>query len=233
MNAMLQAKNKNDLMQFVYARLVEPFFQGMEEISASELAAAQKLSNILRHACDHAIKHKGLIGLLAREDQVGQIRKDTHPRLLRILTTISSGHREGSFRRITLLIRPYVLGLAAELFELQKGWRVQRRDERVRDDIDRDNSNGFSLQGKEVRSPAKKVAVPWIGEIARASAMFVALAEGWSVDRCQEQYLSFVSWWYVESGPIWQFTYQLVSIADRHEVLLVEDRKHLTAGDRE
>lgn len=99
MNAMLQAKNKNDLMQFVYARLVEPFFQGMEEISASELAAAQKLSNILRHACDHAIKHKGLIGLLAREDQVGQIRKDTHPRLLRILTTIfEQGIREGSFR---------------------------------------------------------------------------------------------------------------------------------------
>lgn len=148
-------RNKDDLMQFVYTRLVEPFFEAIEEICNSDLPAPQKLAKILQTACDSAIQHKGLIRFLAGKDQVGQIRRDTHPRSLRILTTIfEQGIREGSFRPHNAAHTGRMLqGCFSELFELQKDGAssddMQGYVEALIDTVDR----GFSLDAEKTSKP--------------------------------------------------------------------------------
>jgi AcrR family transcriptional regulator len=114
-------RNKGDLMQFVYDRLVEPFFQAIEETSKSDLTAPLKLKNIIHIARDSTIKNKGLIQFLAGEDQSGQIRRDTRPRFQRILAAIfEQGIRDGSFRSHNPAHASRVFqGCLSELFELQ------------------------------------------------------------------------------------------------------------------
>ncbi len=91
-------EGKNDLLQFFYTRLVEPFFQPIEEIARAELLAPQKLEKILHAAWEHAVKYKGLIRLFVAGDQRAAIRRDTRPRFLHILTAIfEQGIREGLF----------------------------------------------------------------------------------------------------------------------------------------
>jgi AcrR family transcriptional regulator len=114
-------ENKDDLLQFFNARLVEPCFQAIEEISNTDLPAPQKLERILRTAWEYSVKDKGLIRLLVGADQSDQIRKNTRPRLLKLLTAIfEQGIREGSFRpHNSAHTGRMFLGCVSELFELQ------------------------------------------------------------------------------------------------------------------
>jgi AcrR family transcriptional regulator len=113
-------EDKNELLRFFYARLVEPCFQAIEETADMELPAPQKLEKILRTAWEHAIQNKGLIRLLAGVDQGNQIRKDLRPRLLRILAAVfEQGIREGAFRAHNPAHTGHMLlGCLSELFEL-------------------------------------------------------------------------------------------------------------------
>ena len=114
-------ESKDDLLRFFNARLVEPCFQAIEEISKTDSPAPQKLERILRTLWEYAIKHKGLIKLLAGAEQSDQIRRDTRPRLLQLLTAIfEQGIREGSFRpHNSAHTGRMFLGCLSELFELQ------------------------------------------------------------------------------------------------------------------
>jgi AcrR family transcriptional regulator len=114
-------ENKDDLIQFFNTRLVEPCFQAIEAISHANLPAPQKLEKILRTAWEYGVKHKGLIQLLAGAEQSDQVRKDTRPRFLRLLTAIfEQGIREGSFRQHNPAHTGRMfLGCVSELFELQ------------------------------------------------------------------------------------------------------------------
>ena len=113
-------RDKDDLLQFFYARLVEPFFQPIEEIAGTELPAPQKLEKILRAALEHAVTHKGLIRIFMGGDQRAEIRRDTRPRFLGILGAIyEQGIREGAFRlhNPAHMARMFQGGLS-ELFDL-------------------------------------------------------------------------------------------------------------------
>ncbi len=114
-------ESKDDLLRFFNTRLVEPFFQAIEETAATELPAPQKLEKILRTAWEYAIKHKGLIRLLAEADQGSQIKRETRPRFLRILTAIfEQGIREGSFRPHNPAHTGRMFhGCLSELFQMQ------------------------------------------------------------------------------------------------------------------
>ena len=93
-------QDKDDLLHFCYSRLVEPCLQAIGEVAGTDLPARRKLERILRTALGYAVKHKGLIRLLAGMDYDSKIRKDTRPRLLQILTTIfQRGIEEGSLFR--------------------------------------------------------------------------------------------------------------------------------------
>jgi len=92
-------RNKEDLLQFIYARLVEPFFQTLEEIAASEQSAPEKMEKIVRAGLERSNQERGLIRLLVESGQDLRIRSKVRPRALRMFAEIfSQGIREGSFR---------------------------------------------------------------------------------------------------------------------------------------
>ena len=90
--------DKDDLLQFIYTRLVEPFFQAFDEIVEGDLPARQKLEKVLQTTLQCHAEHKGIIRLLVETDQNTRSRKTTRPRFLRLLTSIFlRGIEEGSF----------------------------------------------------------------------------------------------------------------------------------------
>jgi AcrR family transcriptional regulator len=143
-------QGKDELLQFCYSRLVDPFCRAIEDTANAEAPAPEKLRRILRTAWEYAIKHKGLIRLLSGTDQVAQIRKETRPRFLRILTAIfEQGIQEGSFRpHNPAHTGRMFLGSLTELFELQSdGAPKEEMDAFVGLLIDA-ALNGFSIHAK-------------------------------------------------------------------------------------
>ena len=115
-------ESKDDLLRFFNTRLVDPFFQAMDEIANSGLSAPQKLERILRTTLERSDKHKGILRLLAETDQEHhEFRKSTRDRFLPLLTSIfERGILEGAFRphNPSHTARMF-LGCLSELFELQ------------------------------------------------------------------------------------------------------------------
>jgi TetR/AcrR family transcriptional regulator, cholesterol catabolism regulator len=114
-------ESKDDLLRFFNTRLVEPFFQAIEEIAHGDLSAPQKLEEILRTSLERSDKHKCIIRLLAETDQEHQVKKSIRPRFLRLLASIfERGIEEGTFRpHDHAHTGRMFLGCLTELFELQ------------------------------------------------------------------------------------------------------------------
>jgi AcrR family transcriptional regulator len=93
-------RNKDDLVQFIYERLVEPFFQTLEEIAAGEMPAPKKLEKIVRMGLERAAQDRALIRLLLDSGRESEIRSKARPRALRIITGVfAQGIHEGTFRQ--------------------------------------------------------------------------------------------------------------------------------------
>lgn len=113
--------NKDELLQFFYSRLVEPAYQSAVEIVESDWPAPKKLEKILYTAWDDAIKHKALLQLLAGLNQDSELRQNTRPRVLELLTKVfQQGIEEGTFRphNAAHTARMY-LACLSELFAMQ------------------------------------------------------------------------------------------------------------------
>jgi AcrR family transcriptional regulator len=125
-------RDKNELLQYTHNRIVEPFFQAVEEVVKVNAPAPHKLSRIVQTALEHCANHKGLVMLLARMGYQPEIKDACCPRFVQILTTVfEQGTKEGSFRPLdaTDLSRMFQ-GSLMELFDLQAsgaaGSHVQR-----------------------------------------------------------------------------------------------------------
>jgi len=114
-------ESKDDLLRFFNDRLVEPFFQTIEEIAGGDLSAPQKLEAILRTALETSDKHKCIIRLLAETNQGYEIRKSARLRFLQVLASVfERGIEEGSFRPHNYAHTGRMFsGCVSELFELQ------------------------------------------------------------------------------------------------------------------
>ena len=114
-------RDKNELLQYTYSRMVEPFFQAVEEVVRTNARAPHKLSGIVQTALKHSAKHKGLMKLLAGMGYEPEIRKACRPRFVRMLTTaFEQGIDEGSFRPLdTADMSRMFFGSLLELFDLQ------------------------------------------------------------------------------------------------------------------
>ena len=112
--------SKEELLEFVSARLQAPFLQAVEEIQRAELTAPQKLEKILRTAFESGTKHKAVLRMLAYTDREYEIRKRARPRILAAFTAIfEQGINEGSFHRHNPAHTGRMfLGAFGELFEL-------------------------------------------------------------------------------------------------------------------
>jgi TetR/AcrR family transcriptional regulator len=114
-------QGKDDLLQFVFAGVIEPLFQAIEEAASADAPALKKLERIVRRAVDHGVKHKGLIRLLASSDHDSEARRTIRERLMKIITGVfDAGILEGSIRphRSVPSARLF-LGVLSELMELQ------------------------------------------------------------------------------------------------------------------
>jgi AcrR family transcriptional regulator len=114
-------RNKDELLQFFYSRLVEPAYQAAVEIADADLPASQKVERILYSAWEDAIKHKALLQLLAGLNQDSELRRNTRPRVLALLTRVfQQGIDEGTFRphNPAHTARMY-LACLSELFAMQ------------------------------------------------------------------------------------------------------------------
>jgi AcrR family transcriptional regulator len=114
-------QDKDDLLQFIFTRLVEPFFQAIEEIVRGNMPAPRKLETVLQATLEHSVKHKCIIRLLAETDQEHKVKKTTRPRFLRLLTLIfEQGITEGSFRPHNPAFAGRMFcGCLSELFEMR------------------------------------------------------------------------------------------------------------------
>ena len=116
-------RDKNELLEYTYSRMVEPFYQAAEEAAGENVPAPQKLSRIIQTALQYVVKHKGLMKLMAGMGCDAEIRRICRPRFVRIFTIIfEEGIKEGSFRHLDAadMSRMFV-GCLGELFELQAG----------------------------------------------------------------------------------------------------------------
>ncbi|MEN6459545.1 MAG: TetR/AcrR family transcriptional regulator [Thermoguttaceae bacterium] len=148
-------EDKDTLLGFVCDRLVEPFFEAIEEIGQSELPASQKLAKILRTSLQYSDEHKAIIRLLAetRREQ-HEIRRRTRPRFLRLLTSIfDRGILDGDLRpHDTIHTARMFLGCLSELFELQaEGSSSEEANQYAGVLIDA-VLNGFSIHTKKQAS---------------------------------------------------------------------------------
>jgi AcrR family transcriptional regulator len=113
--------DKDELLQFIFTKLIEPFLQTMKEIAAEDLPAPRKLEKILHTALTRSFENKGIIRLLATTDQESEVRKTVRPQMLKIVSGIfEQGIRDGDFRphNASHTARMF-LGAFAELFEMQ------------------------------------------------------------------------------------------------------------------
>ena len=113
-------RSKEELLEFVFDRLVIPFMQGIEETLRADLPAPRKLERILRVAFDTGVKHKAVIRILAKSDQEYRVKERTRPRIIEAFTAIfEQGIREGSFQpHNPAHTGRMFLGSIHELFEL-------------------------------------------------------------------------------------------------------------------
>jgi AcrR family transcriptional regulator len=113
--------SKDDLLAFIFDRLVAPFMHALEEIVRTHLPAPQKLERVLRIGFEHCTEHKAIIRLLKHSEQEGPLKKKTRPRILEAFTTIfEQGIQEGSFQpHNPAHTGRAFLGAFSELFDLQ------------------------------------------------------------------------------------------------------------------
>jgi AcrR family transcriptional regulator len=120
-------RNKNDLIHFIYRRIVDPLSQAIEEIVQDDLPAIEKLEKTLATLYEHFVKQGGIYGLLVKDeatrDIVAPSKKSGRSRALRHFTVIlEQGIKEASFRPLDPKhTSRMLLGCMNELFELQSG----------------------------------------------------------------------------------------------------------------
>ena len=112
--------SKDELLGFIFDRLVAPFMHALEETVRAPLRP-QKLERVLRIAFEHGTKHKAIIRLLKHSEQEGPLKRKTRPQILEAFTTIfEQGIQEGSFQpHNPVHTARLFLGAFSELFDLQ------------------------------------------------------------------------------------------------------------------
>lgn len=98
-------RSKRDLLEFVFAKLVDPIFQEMERIVPADQPAVEKLSGqlgvLLEHVAKHAQVHKLLFEDETAHGLLQSSERQTHQDATRQLAEIfRQGIAEGVFRPI-------------------------------------------------------------------------------------------------------------------------------------
>ncbi|MEN6367779.1 MAG: TetR/AcrR family transcriptional regulator [Thermoguttaceae bacterium] len=116
-------RSKRDLLEFVYAKLVDPVFENMEEVAAKQQPAIEKLSEQLHMLLEHAAQHAQVHKLLFEDEAVDAILQSTKRRgsevaCQRLAKMFEQGIAEGVFRPSDpLMLATLYLGLIKNVLE--------------------------------------------------------------------------------------------------------------------
>jgi AcrR family transcriptional regulator len=95
-------ESKQELLEFVHARIVGPIAKASDDVMRSELSAPEKLEAMLRIVFDQLAKHHGLFKLLLMDDARILLRPSmrTHREnaIRRFAAAVRQGIEEGQFR---------------------------------------------------------------------------------------------------------------------------------------
>jgi AcrR family transcriptional regulator len=98
-------RSKEDLLRFVYSRIIEPIAEAVTAIAQGSLPAMEKLEAMLRTLFEHISQHRGVLSLLMRDD-AGRNAKESsvqHARadaMHHFVAVFEQGMREGVFREM-------------------------------------------------------------------------------------------------------------------------------------
>ncbi len=116
-------RSKRDLLEFVYAKLVDPVFENMEQVAAKQQPAIEKLSEQLHMLLEHAAQHAQIHMLLFEDEAVDAILQSTKRRgsevaCQRLAKMFEQGIAEGVFRPgDPLMLATLYLGLIKNVLE--------------------------------------------------------------------------------------------------------------------
>jgi AcrR family transcriptional regulator len=96
-------QSKRELLEFVYARLVDPIFENLEEIAAKPQPAIEKLSEHLHMLLEYAAQHAQVHKLLFEDEAVNALlqssqRRGSEVACQRMAKVFEQGIAEGGFR---------------------------------------------------------------------------------------------------------------------------------------
>ncbi len=126
--------SKTDLLQFVYAKIIDPIFHDLARVVATEQPAVEKLASHLRWMLEHVVKHARVFRLLFDDDTAHGLlqssERNTHEAGSQCLAEIfRQGMTEGVFRPADpLVLACMFLGLCRGMFDSQP--EIVERDQR-------------------------------------------------------------------------------------------------------
>jgi AcrR family transcriptional regulator len=146
--------DKDELMQFVQTRLIEPFLQKIRAIAEEQAPARDKLKKVLLASLSGTIEHQNMIRLLAQSEKESEVRKTIRPEMLKILTDIfEQGIRDGDFRpHRTVFTARMFLGALAELYEMQADGTTHEELNEYADALIDTVTHGFSIHVRKDES---------------------------------------------------------------------------------
>jgi AcrR family transcriptional regulator len=132
-------RSKRDLLEFVYAKLVDPIFQRMEDVIPADQPAVEKLSGQLRVLLEHVAKHAQVHRLLF-EDQTAHgllqsSEQTTFETATRQLTEVfRQGIADGAFRPVDpRMLAVMHLGVIRGVLQSQPELGKPEQRERIHD----------------------------------------------------------------------------------------------------
>lgn len=125
---------KQALLEFVYARMLDPIIQSLQEIVATERPAIEKLATHLDKLLEHVAQHSEVFKLLFHDDTAQGLllssqRRTREEGSRRLAEVFRQGIAEGAFRPADpLMLTHMFLGLCRGVFDSQPA--LERSDQR-------------------------------------------------------------------------------------------------------
>jgi AcrR family transcriptional regulator len=127
-------RGKRDLLEFVHAKIIDPIFQDLEQVAATDRPAIEKLAGHLRTLIEHFAKHARVFKLLFEDDTAHGLlqssERSCHEAASQGMAGIfSQGIMEGVFRSADpLMLANMYLGLCKGVLGSRP--KLEGRDQR-------------------------------------------------------------------------------------------------------
>jgi AcrR family transcriptional regulator len=127
-------RSKRELLEFVYAKTVDPIFQDLEQMAAKAQPAIEKLAGRLRVLLEHVCKHAQVFELLFEDETAHGLLQSSERRSLeaasqRLAEIFRQGIAEGVFRPADpLMLAKMYLGLCKGVLDSRP--ELEGRDQR-------------------------------------------------------------------------------------------------------